>query len=132
MLELNRTKCCGLRELHGIQCIGEYSRSYQHCLPTAKQIVAFVKVQMNGGKDGAFITFAAADGHGAANKQGEKLAAYITKYELGELSELECNRNPNSGHMLTVWLWRVASKVKRFIEPQPKVTNARSPKRRSR
>lgn len=104
-LQLNRTMCCGQRELHGIQDYTDY-HPYKKCTPV--QIISFVQEQMaHGGRDGVFVTFAAANGHGELSHQGEDLAKYIRAKKLGTLFSPRAARNPNSGNMLRVWLWRV-------------------------
>lgn len=107
-MQLNRTMCCGLRELHGIQDIAPDQRGYVRSF-TSSEIISFVVTQMtHNGRNGAFVTFAAADGHGPMfNKVGEDLAKYIRAKKLGTLSAPRASRNPNSENMLRVWLWRV-------------------------
>lgn len=114
MLELNRTKCCGLRELHGIQ-------HDDWTLPTPTAIVEYVKNMMfSSSRDAAFITFAAATGNPGGITQGKKLAAFIEKEKLGKLSTMEPAINPNSKHNLVVWLWRVDRAAMRKFKPKEK------------
>jgi hypothetical protein len=146
MLELNRTKCCGLRELHGIQHQHEiepgvpnpkYDPYNYRSNPWKKmpivgfldppQIVAFVKDQMfHNNRKGAFVTFAAADGHANANTKGADLAEYITEKRLGEVYEGASAINPNSMNSLQVWLWRVdLGRLHKWRRPPVKAKTAK-------
>lgn len=123
MLELNRTMCCGLRELHGIQHLldGTFDNNYQRALPTPEAIIAFVKEKMFvGSRDAAFITFAAATSNNGSISQGKKLAAFIKKEKLGELSTMEPALNPSSRNNLVVWLWRVDRTAMKKFKPKKK------------
>lgn len=121
-LQLNRTQCCGLRELHGIQHRVNTDYDWQDGrLPTPEEIVDFVKHQMFlNRRNGAFITFAAATGNDGGMTQGRKLATFIRKHKLGELSNMEPARNPNSNHDLVVWLWRVDRVAMKKFKPKEK------------
>jgi hypothetical protein len=116
MLELNRTKCCGLRELHGIQIARERLREgmFDWCVPTPDEIVLFVKDQfLNNARDCAFVVFAGAQVRGI--KCGMALASFIKKHNLGSMATHSACRNPNSGNQLRVWIWKVNRRaVKRW------------------
>lgn len=124
-LELNRTRCCGLRELHGIQ-FGTFDpagKEYQWSHPTPEEIVWYVKGRMfaeANARDCAFITFSASNEYGHDYRIGDKLSAFIAKNRLGTVHKMKPARNPNSGNMLKAYLWRVNREAMKKFKPKEK------------
>lgn len=91
MASIARTQnCCGVRELYNL---GGPSRD----------IIKQVCEAINGTLNAAFYMFA----DNTESTNGTKLAAYITKHKLGKLIKTPAVFNPQSQHMLEVWLWEL-------------------------
>ncbi len=85
--------CCGIRELHHLG---------GRCGDIIRQVDTAIKTQ---NLNAAYYLFA--DRDGTEDQNGERLAKYITKYELGEITVQGPRYNPQSRHSLKVWLWAI-------------------------
>lgn len=92
MAFLVETECCGIRQLEGIQG----NSAELNCAQAAEG-------WFGGDLDGAFIFFSAVRGY----DEGKELTGYIRKNKLGKVFKTDALRNPNSGNMLTMWVWQV-------------------------
>lgn len=64
--------------------------------------------------DGAFIFWSTAN-HSILQVRGAEIATYIEKHKMGKVHKTSSMRNPNSEHMLTMWIWEVnKSAFKKF------------------
>lgn len=93
MAELVETQCCGIRELDGVQG----SNAGEIVLNAAQQ---WCEDDM----DAAFIFFSVIDMYAST---GKALQEYIKKQKLGSVTRMRPTHNPNSGNMLTMYVWRV-------------------------
>lgn len=82
--------CCGIRELYNLSDGSEH-------------IILQVAEAIRNGYDAAFYLFA--DNYD--NRNGWRLARYITKHKLGKLTETKSTFNPNSNNKMKVWLWKI-------------------------
>lgn len=83
--------CCGVRELYNLAG-----------LSTLKIEAVYTAIHTNN-KNGSFYWFA--DGVNSTN--GDRLARYILKHNLGDLTEFGPTHNPQSGHDLKMWVWQI-------------------------
>ncbi len=96
--------CCGARVLHELD-------------KNPKDNVSEVKERFEGGgwNDAdrcAFVVFSDRSGRG---RSGPALAAFIKRHKLGTVVSTRSKKNPNSGNMITIWVWGVdAAALKRF------------------
>lgn len=93
MLRISRTNsCCGVREIEGLDV--------KYCSDIIRAVhEGIVDHNLNG----AFYWFA----DSVMSGNGRKLADYINKYELGELTEIERKYNPQSRRQLEMWVWSI-------------------------
>lgn len=95
MAHLERTNCCGIDEMDGLDVnpeatIREYCQErFDGFYPEDNETQAFV-----------FFSDTVHSSH-----KGEDLAKFITKKKLGKIIKTERKRNPNSGNMLQMWVW---------------------------
>lgn len=82
-------RCCGIKEMTNVQN------------STVRQMVTLVKSTQS-----PFIVFSTVRG-----TNGKDLASYIKLNGLGTATKNKPALNPNSGNMLTVWVWRVDRKA---------------------
>lgn len=87
--------CCGIAELSGITGFAPES-----ILKDA------VERWFEDDTPRGFLIFSTA----GTTKSGQNLAAYIRAHHLGHCREMPPTKNPNSGHDLRLWCWRVANK----------------------
>lgn len=83
--------CCGVRELFNL---GALSKT------TILRVAQAIREES---LNAAYYMFA----DRASNGNGARLARYIKKHELGDLIETPPTHNPQSGHDLIVWLWKL-------------------------
>ncbi len=106
MATIARTRgCCGIRELYSLGGpSGNIIRQVHHAI--------------NNSYDAAYYLFAdRATGQEGATNSGPHLAKYITKYKLGSLHKTPPTPNPQSGHELVVWLWKIDKPaINAFVE----------------
>ena len=97
MIQLKNTNCCGVGELYNLSRM------------TPKNVIINFerKVYSRGGDDGWRMPTVKAHYmfHDVENKNGDKLAEYITKYDLGGLLATESRKNPNSPRKVKAWLF---------------------------
>ncbi len=91
MASLESTKCCGIRELNGVQ--GDAAETVLHQAP-----YHWFEDDM----DAAFIFFSVVENH---LEKGQDLAALIKKLKLGKINKIQAARNPNSGNLLHMYVW---------------------------
>lgn len=96
MAHLQKTHCCGIRELDGVQ----------GCTALQAAIDAANDWFAGEVRNGAYIFFSTTSGH----KIGHNLAVFIEEHGLGKVIQTKPNRNPNSGNLLTMWVWTVDKK----------------------
>lgn len=107
MLELNRTKCCGLRELHGINIPGIFGPHRDWGYPKADHIIEYVHTLMfNGARKGVLVSFVDVVG-GRNYGIGDELADFIEEHRLGTVHRGTPVHNPNSGNKIVGYLWQV-------------------------
>lgn len=105
---LTHLGCCGVKEITGL--------STENSAPGAMRSLAKLTwgATVTGGRPGEripspyerfrYLIFTQALD---ANRYGINFAAFIRKYELGEVIETDFNVNPNSGNPVKVWVWTV-------------------------
>jgi hypothetical protein len=127
---------CGVHQLGYIEeCLG-YRECWENSKPkkvrldlkkgiveiltkVAKQEVCDNDEYIQDYSDCAFILFS--DNMG--NKAGIYLAAYIKRHQLGTITVSEKRKNPNSGHLIQVWIWGVDWKaLNKHLKDDLKVT----------
>lgn len=92
MAYLAETECCGIRELDGVE---------EQSAERSALDAAYYWFEHD--KDGAHIFFSVTN----RKLHGKNLAAYIIKNKLGTVIKTSPTKNPNSGNMLTMWVWTV-------------------------
>ena len=97
MVQLNRTSCCGLREISGLGGAGT----------SRNALYEVAKIMYTNSKKGAFVVFSAPSQH----KYGDNLRNLITKTRVGTVSKSRARKNPNSLNTLNVYMWSVNDKV---------------------
>lgn len=98
MPQLERTQCCGIRELNGVQQSGSVA------LIVLKDAARGFYEE---GMGSAFIFFSIAQFSAQSKKRGKELTDLIEKYKLGVVQKTHAMLNPNSGRMLTMYMWEV-------------------------
>jgi hypothetical protein len=93
MAHLKETECCGIRELDGIMSDND----------ARKSVVDAAEQWHEEDVDGAFVFFSSF----GSSTAGQNIAAYIEKYKLGTVMKTRPTLNPNSGNVLTMWVWTV-------------------------
>lgn len=90
---INRTSCCGIRELYRISAM------------TPENIVYSVGYYIQEGEtiDGAHFVFS--DNTGEDNEYGGRLKRYIEEQGLGTVVQTPFAFNPNSNNQLRAYLW---------------------------
>lgn len=97
-MDLIPMRCCGIKEVNGISHVrGQTAAMRQICSKLSM-------TTRNGTPNCSHLIFSEADGR-LYVAYGDKLAAFITRNNLGHVVGSEEARNPNSGHMLKVWVW---------------------------
>jgi len=93
MAELYTGQCCGIKELDGVETSAG-----------AKETVLGAAEDWFNDDDnqGAFIYFSTTQGD-----KGQNLAKYIKAESLGVVRKTSAKKNPNTGNMLTMWVWEV-------------------------
>lgn len=104
MAHIRTTSCCGLNEIYDVG-----DNSPERNLSDVGE--RFVESK---GYVPFYIFTDIADSNG-----GKNLAKYIKKHKLGRIIHSKAKRNPNSGNMLTVWVWE--TNKKNFIKWYNKV-----------
>lgn len=94
MAELVETQCCGIRELNDIQVDSD----------SEKTIKDAARDWFENDMDGSFIFFSVTELYVA---KGKDIAKYIKQHKLGKTHKTKSTKNPNSGNMLTMWMWEV-------------------------
>ncbi len=102
MLYLEGTCCCGIKE---VDQIGHYRSD--------RRLLKDLGLKFFGGRvgdndyytqnDSAFLLFSTI----GKKTIGERTAALIQKEKLGTVSFVGKRKNPNSGNMLSMWVWAV-------------------------
>ena len=112
--------CCGIKELKGISYVTPKDAIQDFCFQrTAPDVIAdgytgthqsqMVRDILVRQKFGcAFVIFTHASPKGPmSGSYGENLKAYIIEQKLGNVTIAGKERNPNSGNIVTVYLWAV-------------------------
>lgn len=100
MTELtNNIKCCGIYELNGV------SRTTPEDIIT--NMLADWDTDDDDAPDMPYVFFSDIAGNKKAAFSGWKLAAYIKTKKLGVVKTVAAKgiKNPNSGNVLTMWVW---------------------------
>lgn len=92
MASLTTTTCCGIRELSGLE---GYS--------LREVLEGCARDWFLNNRDGIHIFFSTTGNY----RTGHNLEAYIKKHALGAVLRTKAARNPNSGNLLTMWVWTV-------------------------
>lgn len=90
-MEIFRTECCGVFELHGVQTT-----------PTKDTVMSVCENWFENDERGAYILFTTVKG-----RNGAKLAKFIKDNKLGEVNKQRPTVNANTTNMLYLWVWRV-------------------------
>ena len=94
-MTIDSTGCCGLNELHQI--------SYS----TIKEIIEDVCESRYPNDDPCpFYLFTEV----THEKYGHELKKFIIKHNLGKVIKTTSRKNPNSGNMITAYIWEVNNK----------------------
>lgn len=93
---LKDTSCCGLKEIDGLSCSPEQTVD-ELCEELFEEPVScFID-----NPDMAFILFTDA----VKYKNGQELARFIQKHDLGTVYGARARTNPNSGNKIKAWIW---------------------------
>lgn len=112
MIQVNRTSCCGMREVGGLSSVKD----------SEKALYDICKEMYTQNKNGAFILFSAP----ATQKYGDSLKRAIIRNDLGTVQKFRAKHNPNSGNMLNIYSWAVSKQKSRSW--YSKESTRRSPK----
>lgn len=110
---LNRLRCCGLRELHGVNEIGpnldpeEFLKRAFNISNPYNVTGQFGRLEPDALRCGAYVFTQATP----RAKYGERLAKYIEKHNLGTVDRLERFKNPNTQRNIYTFLWRLDRKA---------------------
>ena len=96
--------CCGIHELVDIGIEGDNN-------PPEEIIEEVCKSYFRNESKCAFYIFS--DIH--RKRRGKQLVEYITKNELGKITESPTKINPNSESSLKVWIWTINTKNLRIM-----------------
>lgn len=92
MLELLGTGNCGVKELDGIEDA------------PAEIVMDLAELMFRRKNKMAFAVFS---DNTKAPRYGQRLASFIVKHNLGEVTTQRARKNPNSGRNIKVWLWGI-------------------------
>ncbi len=84
-------ECCGIKELANISG------------SKPEQILEDIGGEWFGDTPRAYLIFSCR----AGEKAGHRLATYIKQNGLGKVARTKSRTNPNSGNLLSAWLWSV-------------------------
>ena len=97
-MTINRTNCCGLRELNDL-CDYRYNPE--------RALKDFCSSFFHGQQDdedlAAFILFTGV----SKERYGQRFASLIKKNKLGKILETRAKLNPNSGSIIKTWIWDI-------------------------
>lgn len=93
-MEIRTTRCCGIREIDGIQ---DYSENEEG----AKELLIDAIPRLTGELDGAFAFFSCND----ESEMGAELMSFIEENDLGSVQQTRTVLNINSGNNLTMYIW---------------------------
>lgn len=111
--------CCGIKELKGISAVTPKQAVQDFCFQrTAPELIAptYNGPNQSAARDMlsrqqfgcAFVLFTYAGlGSVIPNSYGEELKAFIIEQGLGTVTVAGAERNPNSGNIVTAYLWNV-------------------------
>lgn len=102
-MHLQNLNCCGIRELALLRDIRDPKTALQRFLSQIEPRVYSWGPGLNRRDTFRYVIFSATK----SARYGVRFAKLIEDEKLGEVISTGFNKNPNTGHILKVWVWTV-------------------------